>query len=120
MKNVLQNEFEKRFHNIASKSIGIYGIGKNARTIIENVDGYLFSCLIAQDHWFETIDEVTILPLEEAIKQVDVIIIAAIPSSTAIVYNRIKSIVPENITIYDLQESLLRGKENYKKNPNWD
>ena len=58
--------------------------------------------------------------MEEALKQIEVIIIAAIPSSTAIVYNRIKDDVPDSILIYDMQGYLLRGDDNYKDNPYWD
>ena len=120
MMKALQQKFESIFKGLSNKSIGIYGTGKNARTIIENVDGYFFSCLISLDHLYETIDGLTVLPLEEAIKQIDVIIIAAIPSSAAIVYNRIKDIVPKEIPIYDLQGYLLTGDSTYENNPYWN
>ena len=120
MKNTLQIKFDQQFNMIREKSIGIYGIGKNAHTILENVKGYKFSCLIAQEHLYDSVDGLTVLPLEEALKQIEVIIIAAIPSSTAIVYNRIKDDVPDSILIYDMQGYLLRGDDNYKDNPYWD
>jgi FMN phosphatase YigB (HAD superfamily) len=118
--NIIQEDFNSKFNCCRDKTIGLYGTGKNARTILENVTGYSFSCLIAQDHLYETIYGMIVLPLEEALKSVNAIIIAAIPSSTSIVYNRIKGIVPENIPIYDLQGYLLSGDENYKNNAYWE
>ena len=116
----MQNNFDSKFYKLQKNSLGIYGTGKNARTILENVKGYSFTCLIAPDHLHETVNGVTVLPLEEALKKVEAILIAAIPSSTAIVYDRIKDKVPEDIPIYDLQGYLLRGDDNYKNNPYWD
>lgn len=119
-KNAIQYRFDSVFYDIRDKSIGIYGTGKNARAILENVEGYSFQCLIAQDYLYEKINGVLVLPLEKALDKISVIIIAAIPASASIVFNRIKNIVPNEIPIYDLQGYLLSRDDNYKKNKYWN
>ena len=53
--NKLQVSFDEHFGRFRDIPIGIYGIGKNAQTILENITGYNFDCLIATDHLNETI-----------------------------------------------------------------
>ncbi|SFG25439.1 hypothetical protein [Oribacterium sp. WCC10] len=120
MDNKYYIEFDRKFKTYKSNRIAIYGIGKNAKLIVENTFDYNFTCLVANDHIGEVKFGLRILPIEEAINVSDMILIAAIPSSTAIVYNRIKDVVPENIKILDLQGCLLRGDDNYKNNPYWN
>ncbi|MBQ6318821.1 MAG: HAD-IA family hydrolase [Lachnospiraceae bacterium] len=117
--NKLQVSFDEHFGRFRDIPIGIYGIGKNAQTILENITGYNFDCLIATDHLNETIYGLKVLPLSEAIERVGLIIIAAIPSSTSIIYDRIKGDVPAGIPICSMHGRVLTGDEAYRDNEYW-
>lgn len=118
--NKLQKSFDEHFGEYREIPIGIYGIGKNAQTILENINGYSFECLIATDHLNETVYGLKVVPLSEAIEHVGIIIIAAIPSSTAIIYDRIKGDVPASIPVYSMHGRVLTGDETYQNNEYWN
>ncbi|MBR5407646.1 MAG: hypothetical protein IK111_08390 [Lachnospiraceae bacterium] len=115
----LQEIFDEKFRQFSGIPIGIYGVGKNAGTIVENIKGYDFACLIAADHFHEMMYGYEVLPLAEALKKVKLIIIAAIPASTAIIYERIREEVPGHIPIYNMHGYLLTGDDNYRNNAYW-
>lgn len=117
--NKLQESFDKNFCQYRDVPIGIYGIGKNAETILKNIKGYDFKCLIAADHLHEQMYGLEIIPLNEALDKVRLIIIAAIPSSTAIVYERIKDDVPSDVLVFGMHGRVLRGDDNYIYNEYW-
>lgn len=117
--NKLQAGFDEHFGQYRGVPIGIYGTGKNAETILNSITGYDFKCLIATDHLHEMIYGLKVVPLCEAVEKVRLIIIAAIPSSTAIVYDRIKEDVPDSMPIYSMHGRLLTGDEGYRDNAYW-
>lgn len=117
--NKLQEGFDEHFEQYRNVPIGIYGIGKNAETILGSIKGYDFQCLIAADHLHEQMYGLEVLSLSEALNRIGLVLIAAIPSSTAIIYDRIKDDVPENVPIVTMHGRILRGDENYRDNEYW-
>lgn len=115
----LQISFDEAFGQYRDKPLGIYGLGNNARTLLSVIRGYDFACVIAADHNHEDFCGRMVLPIEEAVRSVSAIIIAAIPSSCAIVFRRIKDLVPPDIPIYDMHGYLLSGDDQYRENPYW-
>lgn len=95
--------FEKKFGKLKNKRIAIYGTGLNAEAIVTMIESYTFSCVIADGYQCQYFKGLMLLGIEEAIKISDIILIAAIPTSTNIIYKRIKNKVPDNIDIYDLR-----------------
>ena len=74
--------------------------------IVKNIKDFNFECIISVSDFDKDFHGIPIVSLEEAIKRVKAIIIAATPSSTSIVFNRIYNKVPSFIDIYDM-----RGKK---------
>ena len=116
----IQQEFDKHFSKYKDHNIAIYGTGNNAKMLIESVKGYKFVNLVSKDFIGQVVYGKTVISLEEALKTADMMIIAATPSSTAIVYERIKELVPEHYPIYDMMGNRLEGLERYKNNAYWD
>ena len=104
------------------KRIAIYGTGLNAERVVCGVHGYLFTCVISPDENLIGTDfhGLTVMALEDALQQIDVLIIAAMPSATRIVYERIKNIVPDNIPIFDLAGLQLNRPRSYMELPYWN
>ena len=104
------------------KRIAVYGTGLNSERVICSAGGYDFVCVISND--LELIGNVfhgkTVMSLEEAIQQVDVIVIAAIPSSTRVVYERIKNIVPDDMPVFDLSGIQLNSTTGYMHLEYWN
>lgn len=95
--------FEATFSSLKNKSIAIYGTGNNARLILEYVKGFKFVCVISNDFNEELFCGIEVKSLKEALPLIDVIIIAAIPVSTAIIYKRVQDSIPSWIEVYDLR-----------------
>lgn len=104
--NNIENESVFRFLKFLKKPIAIYGTGNNAEFIVKNIKDFNFECIISVSDFDKDFHGIPIVSLEEAIKRVKAIIIAATPSSTSIVFNRIYNKVPSFIDIYDM-----RGKK---------
>lgn len=116
----IQKDFDKLFSEYKEKKIAIYGTGNNARLLLEHVSGYQFVNLVSKDYVGESICGKKVISLQEAVNVSEMMIIAAVPSSTAIVYQRIKDDVPEDYQIYDMRGVRLSGTEWYKKNSYWN
>ncbi len=118
--NRLQSSFDDHFGEFRDIPIGIYGTGKNAQLIAENIKGYDFVCLITKEENITSRYGLPVVCLDEALARIQMIIIAAVPASTAIVYKRISSHVPQSIPIYDMRGVRLTGEDVYKNNSYWD
>ncbi len=116
----IQQEFDKHFSKYKDHNIAIYGTGNNAKILIEGVKGYKFVNLVSKDCIGQVVYGKTVISLEEALKTASMMIIAATPSSTAIVYERIKELVPEQYPVFDMTGNRLEGMERYKNNAYWD
>lgn len=116
----MNNEFVKKFNRIFSKyrkePIMLYGTGKNAKRIIENTCNYNIIGLIANEHIHSRIYGEIIYSIEEAVTMTKCIIIAATASSTFVVYNRIKDMVPNNILIFNMRGTRLNLNQETNKN----
>ncbi len=112
--------FDKRFQEYKSKRIGIYGLGENARIIIENVSGYHFVCLVAKDNIGENKYGLTIRSLDQALDDVDVIIIAASFAATNIIRARICPSVPNNIIVLNLYGEVLNSDVTNSYDDYWN
>ncbi len=118
-RNSFQDTFDQYFEKYKNVPIAIYGTGNNAELILKNVTGYDFFALISAEPQEETWCGKKIISIEEAVKKAGMILIAAVPSSTSIVYTRIKNIVPDTIPVYDMRGQSLNGEEYYKHNIYW-
>lgn len=118
--NSFSSAFKKKFEKYKEKKIALYGIGKNAERILTNVNGYHIVCLIATEHIGETIHGKTVRSLENAINEAEVIIIAAIPQSTRVIYERIKDQIPDQILLLDLWGHLLNNRNGTLKDKYWE
>ena len=102
-------------------SIAIYGTGLNAERVLRNVKGYRFNYVISSDtDWIGCYFEgIKVEKLENVIEYIDVILIAAVPSITRIIYERIKEEVPQDIVIFDMMGNQLNKKRNFCENEYW-
>lgn len=104
------------------KRIAVYGTGINAERVICSVEGYDFVCMLSNDaavigtEFFGK----KVKGLRDALSDIDIILIAAIPSATRIVYERIKREVPDHIMIYDLSGNQLNAPLYYTKHDYWN
>lgn len=119
----MNENFSKAFDGLFAKykevPIALYGIGKNAEKIVKNIKGYNIVGLIAKDHVGEILFGKKVLSLEEAVAKAKIIIIAATPLSTTIIYNRIKHAVPDMVLLYDVHGHRMNGENFYENNPYW-
>ena len=111
---------ESKLIDYKGKKIAVYGLGENARILIENSNGLDLICLVANDHIGEEKYGLRILSIEDAIKEAEVILIAASFSATSIIFNRIKDIVPEDMPILNMLGENLSGTNQCANNPYWD
>lgn len=93
----------------------VYGTGDNARILLEKklVDNYC--CVISDNVELKDFCGRKVFSLRDAIKIVDNIIIAAVPVSTGIVYNRIKDELPSNMPVYDIRGHYLNEEITAKE-----
>lgn len=95
--------------------VALYGIGKNTQMILEQVDtGNIIGILDGYVHEGK-IGEKEIMSIQKAIQlNVEAIIIIARPSSTKVIYKRIKSLCKdEGIAVYDMDgNNLMELKED--------
>lgn len=115
-----QNQFDEYFSAFKPLPVAVYGTGKNAELIVKHIRGYDFFALVSSDSAGGTAYGKKIITIEEAVKRAGMILIAAIPSSTGIIYARIKDIVPREIPVYDMRGQRLDGEEYYKNNAYWE
>lgn len=115
----IQGDFDNIFGKYKAKKIAIYGTGNNARLLLNNVLGYQFVTLVSKNNIGETICGKKVVSLQEAVSISEMLIIAATPTSTVIVYNRIKDQVPEDYPVYNMRGIHLSGADYYRKNPYW-
>ena len=108
-----------RIEEYKDKKIAIYGLGENARLLIEDVKIFNFICLVANDHIGEEKYGLIILTIEDAVKEADVILIAASFSATSIIYNRIKNVVPDGMPILNMLGENLAITNKSENNPYW-
>lgn len=112
-------DFDNVFHAFKNKRIAIYGIGKNSMRILTYCKSYNLSCVCAKDHWGENFCGYQIISLHDAIKASDLMIIAATTHSTEVVYDRIKSHIPENYPVFNMQGRNMTISCSYQDNIYW-
>lgn len=113
-----QKNFDESFMEYRNSSMAIYGVGKNAEYILKNIKGYNIRCLIDGNIVGSELYGLPVVSIYKALSLSDVIVIAATPASTRIVYNRIKGILPAEFPVFDMQGHRL-NVENIR-NPYWD
>lgn len=116
----MQEEFDKLFSEYREMPIAIYGTGNNAQLLLENVKGYQFTNLVSRDCIGDVVCGKQVVALADAIESSKMLIIAAIPSSTAIIYERIKEEIPDDYLVFDMRGNRLYGAEKYKENTYWE
>lgn len=82
--------------------IAIYGTGDNAKLILEEGTEKL-CCVISEDSGLKEFCGCKVVGITDAVQMADAILIAAVPVSTSIIYNRIKDKVPEGMPVYDIR-----------------
>lgn len=112
-------QFDESFSKYKDKPIVVYGLGDNAKKIFERTVGYNISALTAKDHLGESFFGRKVLPIEEAVNGGDILIIAAMPHATNIIYARIKDKVPRDFPVFDIRGHRLNMKASYEQNPYW-
>lgn len=115
-----QKAFDEHFCQYKDRPVALYGTGKNAELIVKYARGYDFFALVSADLVGRTAYGKKVIAIEEAVKKARVLIIAAGPASTGIVYARIKSRIPADIPVYDMRGQRLNIGEYYRNNPYWD
>lgn len=102
--------------------IAVYGTGLNAKRVLTDVIGYDFCCVISNES--DWIGKVyfgkKVLSIEEAFPLFDILLIAAIPSATRIIYERVKNIVSDQKIIFDLSGKQLNAPQYYRDNEYWN
>ena len=99
----MDNKIKNIFSSFVGKRIAIYGTGNNSKVILNYICNLNVIGIISDDSIGGFFGGYTILSMEEAIDKSDIILIAAVPTSTNEIYKRIKESVPENIQIYDMR-----------------
>ena len=112
-------QFNDYFSIYKEKDIIVYGLGENARKIFYETVGYNLCAVTAKDHFGEIFFGREVLPIEEAVKQGDLLIIAAMPNPTNIIYARIKDKIPEGLLVFDIRGHCLNAIDDYKNNYYW-
>lgn len=115
-----KNFIDKRFLIYKKNKIAIYGLGDNALLLLQCMKDYNIVCHIAAGHIGEKKNGLRICSIEDAIKEVEIIIIAASFSATSIIFSRIKDIVPKNIPILNMFGENLSTSDICDKNSYWD
>jgi len=115
-----QDEFDRKFHKYKDQRIAVYGTGENARLIAEYITDYKIIGFISKDLDKEYVYGKKLMSIDAAVQKADALIIAATPSSTNIVYARIKDRVPLEVPILDLYGNVMNQRERYKEDPYWN
>lgn len=111
------NSWELGF--LKNKKIYVYGLGVNAKRICDSNLKNNIQGLIALDEIGRMKYGFEIFSLKAALQNAETILIAATKDVTDIVFQRIKSDVPNRIPIYNLHGVRLNGKSFYRDNPYW-
>ncbi len=119
---MMHNYREKKevFNEFKSKPIALYGLGDNARLLVQNLKDYNIVCLVATDHIGEEKYGLKILAIDDAIDLADVIIIAASFSATSIIFSRIMNIVPSGMPILNMLGENLVVSDVFDNDPYWN
>lgn len=120
-KEIVQENIDSFLTPYRDKRIALYGTGLNAERIIKSVHGYDFRYVISNKNGESnrSFFGVDIKRLQDVISDIDVIVIAAIPSSARAVFNRINKIVPDSIPIFDLSGIQMNKSRGYMDMPYW-
>lgn len=116
MSDSFTNGFNRKFLKYKKEPIMIYGVGENSKRVVENMIDYNIIGLIANEHLHSRIYGKTIYSIEEAVTMTKCIIIAATASSTFVVYNRIKDVVPDDVLIFNMRGTRLNLNQETNKN----
>ena len=121
-KGIMQKNIDSFLKPYREKKIGLYGTGLNSERVINSVNGYDFCCVISNDEKLigSEFQGLKIQTFQDAIAYVDVVVIAAIPTSARAVYERIKNAVPESIPIFDLSGIQMNKPRGYMDMPYWN
>ena len=117
----IQCEFDNNFNKFRDLRIAIYGMGKNARLLLNNIKRYNFCAVIDKDHSNGEFCGCKIKPLVEAVEESDLIIIAAATRNINLIFNRIKSDLPNGFPVYSifgskLEETKVQDNTYWNKN----
>ena len=112
-------DFDNIFHAFKDKKIAIYGIGKNSMRILTYCKSYNLCCVCAKDHLGENFCGHQIVSLDDAIKDSDLMIIAATAHSTEVVYDRIRLHIPKGYPVFNMQGRNMTISCSYKVNSYW-
>ena len=113
-------QFNELFGKYRDKKIAIYGTGNNARFIVSHIAGYNFVAFVDDRHIGERIDDMDVVSVDDAVTFSDILLIAATPASTSIVFNRIRKRIPEAFTVFDMRGHRLNGENYYSNNEYWN
>ncbi len=100
--------------------IGIYGTGKNAKRVLETLQQQNVIGFISEHTESAYFAGKRIYQIGEIVKKVDSIIIAAMPKSAVIIYNRIINSIPSGVTLYDMSGRCLNGIDSHFDESYWD
>ena len=111
--------FERSFYKYKEHKIAIYGTGIIAKHIINYVLGYNFECVIDRNHTGESFMGLPVLSISDAVKNVNLIIIAATTKNAHIIFNRIKPYLNPEILVLD-SRGLYYDTQGRCNNPYWN
>ena len=118
--NDFNSDFDRTFNRYKSKRIAIYGTGLNAKLIAENVSDYNIVGYISKELPCNFIEDKNVILIADAVKLVDVIIIAATVQSTKIVYARIQKDIPDSVIVLDMYGNDLKKYKSIESNQYWN
>ena len=118
----MQKTLDRFLTAYRNQRIAVYGTGLNASRVLTDACGYDFTCVISnEDEWIgKEYFGKKVLCLEDALPKFDILLIAAIPSVTRIIYERIKKKVPMQKLILDLSGNQLNAPQYYRDNEYWN
>jgi len=93
----------------------IYGTGDNARLLLKSDQQNNYCCVISDDAELKEYCGCRVLSLVDAVKVADRILIAAVPVSTGIIFNRIINDIPGYMPIYDIRGHYLNEEITAKE-----
>ena len=118
----MQKTLDRFLTAYRNQKIAIYGTGLNAKRVLADTRGYDFVCVISNEaEWIgKEYFGKKVLSIEEALSRFDILLIAAIPTVTRIIYERIKNKVPKQKMIFDLSGNCLNAPQFYRNNEYWN
>lgn len=118
---VLQT-FQECMTPYKDKKIALYGLGVNSEHLVLHQEGYQIEALLDGKRVGEICFGLPVISAEEAIQQIDVIVIVAKNESVPIIYDRIAWMEEKGIVITDISGRTIVDKtdEELKKESYWE